>query len=271
METNRIAKITGFIIELAKYQIPVRYGEKSMKKRIKKDKNGILETEIIFQIDAREKNMQRAKGKIIDLINSNVYQWKDRNLKPYKPMFLTLTFKENITDLDFAHNEFTNFIKRLNYEARGWKIAFLKYLAVVEFQKRGAIHYHIIFFNLPYLDRIYDKLYNLWSWGSRNVKPIDSVHNVGKYMCKYLTKDVESDRLRGRKIYFTSRDLKKPIIIRDPDIVWCIIRRLPEETKTFEYDNESEYFGTITKSYYNLKNNLIISEQIQREVLDELL
>lgn len=30
--------------------------------------------------------------------------------------FLTLTFKENIQDIEYANNEFKKFIKRLNYD-----------------------------------------------------------------------------------------------------------------------------------------------------------
>ncbi|MGX7112794.1 rolling circle replication-associated protein [Gemella cuniculi] len=60
-----------------------------------------------------------------------------------KTKFMTLTFK--IQDTDFSNNEFTNFIKRLNYKLREVKKTMLKYIAVWEKQKRGAIHYRIIF------------------------------------------------------------------------------------------------------------------------------
>ena len=67
-----------------------------------------------------------------------------------KTKFMTLAFKENIQDIDFSNNEFTNFIRRLNYKLYGVKKAMLKYIAVWEKQKRGAIHYHIIFFDFPF-------------------------------------------------------------------------------------------------------------------------
>ena len=82
--------------------------------------------------------------------------------------FITITFKENITDIEYANAEFKKFIKRLNYRLFKTKKAKLKYIAVWELQKRGAIHYHIIFFSLPFI--AHKKLKELWPLGSINVK-----------------------------------------------------------------------------------------------------
>ena len=39
--------------------------------------------------------------------------------------FVTLTFKDNVTDLDKANYEFRQFIKRLNYKVYGKKCSYL--------------------------------------------------------------------------------------------------------------------------------------------------
>lgn len=54
--------------------------------------------------------------------------------------FMTLTFAENIQDITYADNEFKKFMKRFNYKYKRKS----KFLAVREFQKRGAIHYHLL-------------------------------------------------------------------------------------------------------------------------------
>jgi hypothetical protein len=54
-------------------------------------------------------------------------------------MFTTLTFRENLHNIKEANYEFLKFIKRVKY-----KFGDFKYLAVIEFQDRGAIHYHMI-------------------------------------------------------------------------------------------------------------------------------
>lgn len=88
-----------------------------------------------------------------------------------KTSFMTITFKENVTNIEYANAEFKKFIKRLNYKLFKTKKAELKYIAVWELQKRGAIHYHIIFFSLPYI--AHTELRKLWTLGSINIKKIN--------------------------------------------------------------------------------------------------
>lgn len=54
--------------------------------------------------------------------------------------FMTLTVRENSRDVKKYDEEFKKFIKRFNYKY-GKKH---KYLAVRQFQARGAIHYHLL-------------------------------------------------------------------------------------------------------------------------------
>ncbi|MGG0740940.1 rolling circle replication-associated protein [Niallia taxi] len=54
-------------------------------------------------------------------------------------------------DIDFTNNEFEKFIKRLNYHQYQTKKQVIKYLATWEKQKRGAIHYQVIFFDFPFI------------------------------------------------------------------------------------------------------------------------
>lgn len=70
--------------------------------------------------------------------------------------FITFTFKENLQDLKQANLIFKNFIKRLKYYLNDFEI---KYLAVIEFQSRGAIHYHTLM-NIPYIK--WEKILELW-------------------------------------------------------------------------------------------------------------
>ncbi len=137
----------------------------------------------------KEVNLMRARREIRNYINSN-----DGYYPPYKSTFLTLTFRENLTDIKKANNHFKKFILRLNYKT-GHKI---KYITVIEFQKRGAVHYHTIFFNLPFRT----DLQTIWGQGYIKIKALEKVDNVGAYICKYLQKEHYDDRLQGKKKYF---------------------------------------------------------------------
>lgn len=118
--------------------------------------------------------------------------------------FITLTFAENVTDFEVANREFNNFVDRLNYYVYGCKCRKLVYLGVREPQERGAIHYHVIFFNLPYLEK--GVLDNLWTEGSNNISAINNslegVEDVASYVTKYMSKsfygEIEKKEVRKR-------------------------------------------------------------------------
>ena len=202
----------------------------------------------------RKQVLQRAKRDLRRLINANVGQYG----KEFTAKFLTLTFKENVQDIKQANYEFKKFIKRLNYKLYGTKKANLKYTTVIEFQKRGAIHYHTILYNMPYLKA--DEIANIWENGFIKINKIDEVDNVGAYVGEYLGqaekgqgKSAEDDRLRGQKTHFSSRGLFKPVEITDKKIVEQVTAALLNEKATYSATFENEHLGNITYKQYNLK------------------
>lgn len=125
--------------------------------------------------------------------------------------FMTLTFKGNITDIEYSNSEFNKFLKRLNYHFFKQKKQDLKYIATWEKQRRGSIHYHVIFFNLPYIKK--HDLEKLWGHGFIKINKIevDSKENRGRYVSKYFSKDLELKEHK-KKAFFTSQNLKKPYV-----------------------------------------------------------
>lgn len=153
----------------------------------------------------REKVTYRAKRELRRIVNSNVGQYGDE----FTTKFVTLTFSEHITDLAASNKEFEKFIKRLNYQIFKSKKANVKYTVVPEFTKKGRVHYHVIFYNLPYVK--FDFLADIWGNGFIKINKIDNCDNVGAYISKYMTKD--NDEIVGKKCYFNSRGLFKSIEI----------------------------------------------------------
>lgn len=128
-----------------------------------------------------------------------------------KTKFITLTFKDNIDDITYTNYEFNKFIKRLNFSLYGTKKQQLRYLAVWEKQKRGAIHYHIIFFDLPFIKN--KDLQEIWGHGFIKINKIDvdSKDNRGRYVSKYFSKDID-DKNYKQKAFFKSQNLKLPTV-----------------------------------------------------------
>ena len=174
--------------------------------------------------------------------------------------FFTLTFKENVTDHEKANAEFRSFIKKLNYKLFK-KHSGLKYVCVVERQQRGALHYHIILFNMPYVP--HKELLELWGHGAVTINAIDHVDNVGAYVMKYMEKEMnemqseKSAKVKDKKLYFASRGLHKPKEISDgtPEgkrELWGVAAKV-EGHEVFRKKYENEHYDTFEVIQYNLK------------------
>jgi hypothetical protein len=121
---------------------------------------------------------------------------------------------------------------------------------VPEFQKRGAIHYHLLC-NIQYLSVAeLDGLRVIWGNGWIDLKRIDSVENVGAYVAKYLGKANDDNRLFGRKKFFYSLDLLTPVILdKIKDVLdfkrfldfWSIKKLLWETTIDSAWLGEIQY------------------------------
>ena len=246
---------SGDVIEIYEYSVGYLKGYKLTEREIKNRIYSERSSAGADSTDSRERSLKRAKMNLRRLINANVGQYgKDVTAK-----FLTLTFKENIQDIKQANYEFKKFIKRLNYKVYGTKKAILKYTTVIEFQKRGAIHYHTILYNMPYIKA--NEIAEIWDNGFIKINKIDDIDNVGAYIGEYLGqaekeqgKEVEDERLRGQKTHFSSRGLFKPNEITDKKIVEQVASALPIEKLNYTATFENEQLGVIHYKQYNLND-----------------
>lgn len=220
---NRRAILAGKVLEIYEYEKPVAKGFE--KKRV--GRAGASHTTNDVKEDNRKKTALRARKMVRNTVNAN----------PQLNKFLTLTFAENITDLNFAHYEFDKFIKRLKTRFEGFQ-----YISVIEFQKRGAIHFHLLC-NLPYVD--VNALSEVWGYGFIKLNNIDNVDNVGAYVTKYMTKDNIDERLVGRKCYTMSKGLSKPVEYTREDDINELLENIDSVKRVYTSEFESEHYGLI--------------------------
>ena len=182
-----------------------------------------------------------------------------------KTKFLTLTFKDNIQDITITNREFKYFIQRLNYYIHQTKTQLLKYIATWEKQKRGAIHYHVIFFDFPYIAK--EKLQNLWSHGFIKINRIDvdSKENRGRYLSKYFVKDLDLKEHK-KKAFFKSQNLKMPIITKT-FFTDDLLHNLSSENiiYTKRYSQKVYNSNLILAGNYPLKDSNVIYIKIRKE------
>jgi len=142
-------------------------------------------------------------------------------------IFVTLTYKDNVLDLKRAKQDFSLFVKKLNYEVQ----QNTKYVCVPERQKRGAVHFHCLFFGLPY--RPLNIFKQLWCHGDARFERSKQLRSIASYVAKYVTKH-SFDFPKGTRIIMRSRNLVIPRTIIEglqewPDVVDY---REPVEIKT---------------------------------------
>ena len=228
-------------------------------------------------------SVRKSLGRLRDYINTNVVDVD--NCK-----WVTLTYKENMTDTKKLYRDFDNFNRRLRSE-----VGHYEYIVAREPQARGAWHMHVIliFNNAFFLDN--KIVWKAWSpkgfkcnYDYTKTQKLDNVDNVGAYLTAYLgdmdlesalefglllngdkVKEVEvSDEAPKRyvkgarlrlyppkfNIYTCSRGIKKPITYYD--IEKNAQKKVSADTLTFEKSiqlksADSDFSKILSYRYYN--------------------
>jgi len=193
--------VSGNTYELYKYEKPYFYNwpnkqreEETYQKKLQSDERTHF-------------SIKRSRDKIRRLVNANVNAWGAHRSK-----FITYTFKDDITELKEARFYFAMYIRKVKY-----KYPNIKYLGVAEIQKQRyekygvkVWHFHVIFFNYPFVYGIKDEVAKMWTKGFIKVIATGHVQNYGAYVSKYLRKDLYEKELVGEKSFFTSKGLIQP-------------------------------------------------------------
>lgn len=188
-------------IEVWKYGIPIRTGykldelENEATPRRKLD--DMSTDEVVAAYKRKVKYYREKRHEIRRLV--------EMNYKADYTKFVTLTFAEQIEDVEEANYIFNKFVKRLKYNLKKP----VAYLATWERTKKNRIHYHIIIFNLKFMK--WSDLERVWGHGYIKINDVSHVEseNVGRYIAKYFSKNLKA-RDMYKKAFFTSRNLKKP-------------------------------------------------------------
>lgn len=170
---------------------------------------------------------------------------------PSRCLFVTLTYKEKLTDLEKLDNDWENFCKRFK---RKW--GKFKYIMVLEPQKRGAWHLHILmFFDEEAPDIENHSLQKVWTHGFVFVQKV--TQNKFRF---YFTKKLktlkkqleENDELlalfrRGMHIFRCSRGIKRPerevMTNREAkNLVNCMTKVENESYNGFIFDDKKQQF-----------------------------
>lgn len=247
-EPERLCKnkviLSGHFIETYRYEKPVKINRRPGKKR-KEPREELVEG---VREARREEYRNRTKHRVIGVVQRLVESNFDKD-----SIFLTLTFNDDqkfdITDLKVCNSKLHDFIVKLR---KGFEN--FKYLAVPEFQERGAVHYHLII-NRSFIDKkIVEKF---WKHGFIKISDIYYLLGIGNYFTKYLTKNSNDERLFGKRSFFTSKNFRRPKTVYG-DYAEKIIDRLDQRNIAPYYRNsyKSEYNGVVVYEKYHIDTKI---------------
>lgn len=142
-------------------------------------------------------NVAKSLKRLRDLLNANITDTS-------KCRWVTLTYKENMTDPQKLRIDFAHFNERLRKIYGRYE-----YITAAEPQGRGAWHLHCVFIfpdKAPYMDN--QIVAQAWHKGFVTVKRLDNVDNVGAYLTAYLG-DMELDDMQGMDILESAKGIKE--------------------------------------------------------------
>jgi hypothetical protein len=281
--THKKMIISGDIVEIYEYEKPIYYGYKDERKTGRKSVKPVIDRETgevldrmavdtIQKVDGQEgleklreiigKSKSENRAKTLYRAKQTVLRTANANSKELDK-FLTLTFRDHVTDITEANKDFTNFVKRMRRWLKKNGKPDFKYICVIEFTKQGRVHYHLLC-NLPYIkSEIIEKI---WGQGFIKIlrKRIDRVDNIGAYITKYMSKSLGDERLEGRKCFFKSQNLEEPIEDMLEARIEEKIKKIPEGCQTYEGEYDSEHLGNVRYKQFNLSSQYQKNKQSQK-------
>jgi len=189
------------------------------------------------------------------------------NLSPIAPpLLVTLTYRDNQTELDTAYRHQTLFFQRLRYLFG----KDFRFISVPEFQKRGAVHFHALVWGLSeevfLQERTTRTIAEAWGHGFVFMKMTDGDEKLSFYLSKYMVKAVQDPRLNGKKSYVSSRNLLRPRIISGFSPIWPVLEdwvgvdNSPLQTREYQ----TKWLGKAIYKKYNQKKHESHSYNTQR-------
>lgn len=244
--------ISGNTVETYEYQKSIPYthqtGTASHKGRKRDTSNVDLDdrSSVLVAKARRQDHAKRAQMDFKRLVRANLGE-SDH------PVLVTLTYRENAVEVSKCYKDFTAFNQRLR---AAYKTEF-KYVSVVEFQRRGAVHFHALYWRLPayvvYRERQIRNLAYLWGHGFVYLKQTDSSYKIANYLAKYMVKAFTNPLLFNQKAYVASRNIKRPTRIGSEFPISALLTAYEiDQEPQFKRAFHSPLLGDATYCYYQL-------------------
>lgn len=125
-------------------------------------------------------SVSQSLRKLRDLINSNLED-------PEKALWVTLTYRENMTDPVRLYEDYRRFWQRFKYYLSKRDHPSAEYIIAAEPQGRGAWHLHCLFLfphKAPFIPNA--DIARIWGHGFTKTQSLKGIGNPGLYLTAYL-------------------------------------------------------------------------------------
>jgi len=214
-----------------------------------------------------EDSVRRARKSFRRLVRSNLDAAS-------RPALLTLTMRQKLSYATSVRL-FTQFAVRLRRRFRS-----VRYIAVPEFQQRGAAHWHVLIWGLPEelacsgmitryggrshfvetcapdkaCERVQRTLQRLWLRGYADLIETDGHPALAGYLAKYMSKTMSDRRLRGKKAYYASRNIMRPMSISGNAITEFLNEIVPVDNLPLHIrEFETQWLGRCVYKQYTIQ------------------
>lgn len=224
--------VVGNYLEIKEYEKEIR------RVKVYRRRKAVLQSSARLSIRS-ESSLKRKKQNFIRLVRSNL-------VGSDSPSLFTLTMFE-VLSVESSYKALGVFMRRLR---KRFKKNF-RYIAVLEFQERGAVHFHVMIWGLPInsiLNERSNRFYqSLWQRGFVDCISTDGQIKLAGYLAKYLSKSMSDERLHNQKAYRASGNILRPVLLPFNSTigyvqeVWGI--DLLTSTPCFDVEYDTEWLG----------------------------
>jgi hypothetical protein len=214
------AYLSGNFLEIYEYEKAPQVRQYQVRKK-RKDKSFVGDS---IAFGRRIDNLRNTRRAFVRLVRSNL-------VGVDSPALLTLTMYE-VVGIGQACDVFTRFVKMLR---RNEGLCF-RYIAVPEFQRRGAVHFHVLIWGIKNAiieqERVCRYLQNIWQYGYVDCFATDGSGKLAGYLAKYMSKTVQDVRLCRKKAFMCSRNIMRPVSVSSAFSLGCLAEEQGFELST---------------------------------------
>lgn len=165
---------------------------------------------------ADQASVSMSLRKLRDLINANLENPENPE-NPENALWVTLTYRENMTDPTRLYEDYRRFWQRFKYYLNKQGHPPAEYIIAAEPQGRGAWHLHCLFLfsgKYPFIPN--PDMARIWGHGFTKTKSLDGIGNPGLYLTAYLgnmelSESISTGTFQAKRLA-ESKDKRKAIV-----------------------------------------------------------